>query len=74
MQQTNYKKSRHSLLTNAVLLALGLSCQSRLVSSKPRMDINMKTFKIQDSPTYKERYFPVPIDHFDNRVSNVATF
>ena len=34
----------------------------------------MKLHKSDDTFTYKEKYFYVPVDHFDNRVSNTALF
>jgi len=57
-----------------VLLSLGVSLCSSLLPFRSRMDINMKLHKSKETFTYREKYFNVPVDHFDNRVSNVATF
>ena len=34
----------------------------------------MKLHKSDDTFTYKEKFFYVPVDHFDNRISNTALF
>ena len=61
-------------MKNALLLALGVSLCSSYTPSRARPDINMKLHKGEGAFTYKEKYFPVPVDHFDNRISNTALF
>ncbi len=57
-----------------MLLSLGASLCSSAWPFRSRMGINMKLHSSQETFTYKEKYFNVPVNHFDNRVSITALF